>query len=120
MTEQPLQAAPLTGTLAPVAGGWDGVVVSFSEGCDDDTFNLIFGELISRQYSLRITRKGGERADGSIASTIEEDARMVGTGRTVEAGWFRVHFLRLDEETGAPVGDEYAIEFDDVLAIHIY
>lgn len=119
MNEQAMVGPPITNDpLTVVKGGWDGVVVSFGDDCDDDTFNSIYGALERGRYNLRVTRIGGQHDDGSIASTITENVILVNSGHSVETGVFRL--LLEHTEDGAPVGDVYAVEFDDILSIHIY
>ena len=86
--------------------GWDGLTVTFGEGCDDDTLNMVFG-----RYNVEVTLRNGLKLqgvptfgwnDGWNANTVEVTPEMVGG------------------EKADPDDLGGIVSFNDVAAIHIY
>jgi hypothetical protein len=79
-------------------GGFDGVLVTFGDGCDIDTWESIFGA-IARGYTVRLTTRAGE-VEGECRSVSEEESFVA--------------LYRSDDD------ERVEIPISDVLAIHIY
>lgn len=87
-------------------GGWDGVIVSYSEGCDDDTVEATIGHYLA--FVCRITFRDGSEFD-----------TQGGGIRRNDAGELELYFHRYRD-----VGDydptEETVPFADVMEVHIY
>lgn len=87
------------------AAGWNGVLVSFGDGCDDDTLNMVFPSA----YVIRVTPAEGDDfdlADGHYF--IYTDGYVVLRGR------------KFDDDLGKGIGEEFDTPFEDIVAIQVY
>lgn len=84
--------------------GWNGVTVTFGDGCDADTLNTMFGPMVQRGYVVRLNDQD------ILLRAIEtlEDGTCALVGKP-----FR------EDDTYDDVADE-RIPFDDIATIHIY
>lgn len=60
----------VTRRVASCMGGLDGVLVTFGDGCDDDTWNALFGRLAGRAdgepWSVRLFWADGSETDAKV------------------------------------------------------
>lgn len=97
-----------------VRGGFDGLVLSFGEDADENTLSLFLGPVFA---------EGAERwpytIDLHLADGSEHLVRGIRTGRN-EDGFMTITCTVLDEETAEPTGEEFTIDFEQVVGIYIY
>lgn len=87
-------------------GGLDGVVVTFGDGADGDTWRNLFGHLEQGGYYVCIQRTNGEQVEG-ITTDIDDG----------EAGWV---LDEVNEDTGDPNGILHGTPVEEVGGVHIY
>jgi hypothetical protein len=87
------------------AAGYNGVLVSFGDGCDDDTLNLVFHSA----YVIRVTPFEGEDFDLADGHTF-----------TFKDGYVVLRGRKFDDDLGKGIGEEFDTPFEDIVAIQIY
>ncbi len=95
------------GVYVGVPGGWDGLVLSFGEGCDDDTINRTLGAYFG-DCVIELTMKDGRR----FAVTSTDSVRVDGD--------LALEFMLHDDETGKPVGPTRTERFADIVGVLIF
>lgn len=89
---------------APEIGGLNGVLVTFGDGCDGDTWSGLFGHL-EAGYSVDVLSVAGEVVEGHCTDVNDAEAGFV-----------------VDEvdEDGDGNGILHAVPVDEVAGVHIW
>lgn len=95
-------------------GGLNGVVVTFGDGTDGDTWENLFGYLAREGYGVCVTRTNGERVDGFVTDIDDPEAGFVQDeyDYTLDATTAEAYRSRTGILHGTPV--------EEVGGIHIY
>lgn len=98
---------PQTLDVRAIPGGFDGVLVSFGEGTDDDTINMVLGQYLGGDKVSKLTFKDGFELEAT-------------------EGWFQFHegevvvwFRQFDAEAGEATGDPMMRRFDDLIRLEV-
>jgi len=96
---------------APSQGGLDGVVVSFGDGADVDTWYKLFGAIAAAEYVVQVTHTTAVK--GELAQV---DVELADWGWDANNTAFELHgFLH---RPGKPV--PFAVDIAEIQKLHIY
>lgn len=87
-----------------MSGGMDGVLVTFGDGADLDTWETLFGHLAAGNYVVRLTRVDGSTVEGYCTSVVEDGCVVV----------------EVTDDDGEAIGEIAAPLIEQVAGIHIY
>lgn len=93
------------GQALNVPGGWDGLLLRFGEGTDDDTLNRVLG----CYDAIGVTLDDGTTFDtAEVFFTVDDDLETV------------LRYRVMDPDTGEATGEEQTVRFDRIIEWEVY